>query len=100
MYLSFFIYIYITDHSAPNLFTQNDTVYVVPVGEITLTLDRITKWFGKNVNHIWFYGNAAVVQFFSGRETRNILQVNYIEGEFSVLTIFFFDIYVSSIVSF
>ncbi|XP_073972252.1 N-acetylglucosamine-1-phosphate transferase subunits alpha and beta isoform X3 [Rhodnius prolixus] len=49
-------------------------VYVVPVGEITLTLDRITKWFGKNVNHIWFYGNAAVVQFFSGRETRNILQ--------------------------
>ncbi|KAK9503928.1 hypothetical protein O3M35_010385 [Rhynocoris fuscipes] len=64
------------DSKAPNLLAYNNTLYVIPIGEITLSKDRIVKWFGiNNVNQVWLYGKfVAIVQFYTDKESKNILQ--------------------------
>ena len=69
---------FVPDSNAPNLYLRKDTLLIklISSGGI-LSEEKLKKWLGHNVKHVWFYNSSAIVQFMSEKESYNILQVCY-----------------------
>ncbi|CAH1403368.1 unnamed protein product [Nezara viridula] len=65
---------WITDHNALNIYKTEDSLLIKLLGEkIELSDKKIRKWLGTNIKKTWIYRNIAVVEFFTSKESRNIL---------------------------
>ncbi|XP_066905780.1 N-acetylglucosamine-1-phosphotransferase subunits alpha/beta isoform X2 [Halyomorpha halys] len=65
---------WITDHNALNLYKPEDSLLIKLMGEkIELSYKKIRKWLGSNIKKTWIFGNIAIVEFFTSKESRNIL---------------------------
>lgn len=65
---------WITDHSALNLYKSEDSLLIKLLGEkIELSDKKIRKWLGTNIKKTWIYRDIAVVEFFTSKESHNIL---------------------------
>ncbi|XP_014244099.1 N-acetylglucosamine-1-phosphotransferase subunits alpha/beta isoform X1 [Cimex lectularius] len=62
------------DKKAPNLWANNNSLFLTIIGDCNLTEEKIIKWLGTNVKHVWLYRASAVVQFFTHNDIHRILQ--------------------------